>query len=177
MSPFCVPPCRVPPRRPCRDWRSLLPDLERMVPWPRGGGGHRTQAQVLENVLGYIRYLQRILSIAQGGAALFADVYLSPQKKCVNGFIMFCRLNRKQYMSAHPGLASTVATRELAQLWHSLSPDERRPYCLWARRFSRLHNRVTRPDGDGDGDANPPAPLQLLLAACAGTPGGGLLPP
>ncbi|CAM9135347.1 unnamed protein product [Bubo scandiacus] len=90
---------------------------------------------------------------------------------------MFCRLNRKQYMSAHPGLASTVATRELAQLWHSLSPDERRPYCLWARRFSRLHNRVTRPDGDGDGDANPPAPLQLLLAACAGTPGGGLLPP
>ncbi|NXF60397.1 BHMG1 protein, partial [Ciccaba nigrolineata] len=79
-----------------------------------------------------------------------------PKKKCVNGFIMFCSLNRKHYMSAHPGLASTAATRELAQLWHSLSPDERRPYCLWARRFSRLHNRVTRPDGDGDGDTNPP---------------------
>lgn len=32
---------------------------------------------------------------------------------------------------AHPGLASTVATRELAQLWRSLSPDERRPYWYW----------------------------------------------
>ncbi|NXV53240.1 BHMG1 protein, partial [Uria aalge] len=51
-----------------------------------------------------------------------------PKKKCVNGFIMFCCLNRKVYMSAHPGLASTVVTRELAQLWRSLSPAERRPY-------------------------------------------------
>ncbi|NXJ58132.1 BHMG1 protein, partial [Spizaetus tyrannus] len=77
-----------------------------------------------------------------------------PKKKCVNGFIMFCRLNRKAYIRAHPGLASTVATRELAQLWRSLSPDERRPYCLRARRFSRLHNRVMRPDGDEDSDAD-----------------------
>ncbi|NXY82516.1 BHMG1 protein, partial [Alcedo cyanopectus] len=51
-----------------------------------------------------------------------------PKKKCVNGFIMFCRLNRKSYMSAHPGLLSTTVTRELAQLWRSLSPDERRAY-------------------------------------------------
>ncbi|KAF1533775.1 Basic helix-loop-helix and HMG box domain-containing protein 1, partial [Eudyptes schlegeli] len=81
-----------------------------------------------------------------------------PKKKCVNGFIMFCRLNRKPYISAHPGLASTAATRELAQLWRSLSPAERRPYCLRARRFSRLHNRVMRPDGDGDGDGDTDPP-------------------
>ncbi|XP_074666676.1 uncharacterized protein LOC141917399 isoform X2 [Strix aluco] len=87
LTPALAPPRQMPPRggsargpkqtrsrrRPCRHWRSLLPDLERMVPWPRGGGGHRTQAQVLENVLGYIRYLQRILSIAQGGAGRPGD--------------------------------------------------------------------------------------------------------
>ncbi|NXX52909.1 BHMG1 protein, partial [Scopus umbretta] len=82
-------------------------------------------------------------------------------KKCVNGFIMFCRINRTAYMRAHPGLASTAVTQELARLWRSLSLDQRRPYCLWARRFSRLHDRVVRPDedededGDGDGDSDP----------------------
>lgn len=118
--------------------------------------------------------------------------------------------------SAHPGLASTVVTRELAQLWRSLSPTERRPYRYvpgrtghpdtWvplrpsippsrgggvprsvpsvpcsqrARQFSRQHDRVVRlvGDKDGDGDTDPPAPLQLLLAAHAGTLGGGPLSP
>ncbi|XP_064004338.1 uncharacterized protein LOC135177811 [Pogoniulus pusillus] len=68
VSPDVPPLCSLlrPPRR---DWRSLLPDLEQMVPWPRGEGrGRRTQAQVLESVLGYIQYLQRTLSILQGGA-------------------------------------------------------------------------------------------------------------
>ncbi|NXN10949.1 BHMG1 protein, partial [Indicator maculatus] len=74
------------------------------------------------------------------------------KKKCVNGFIMFCCMNRKPYMRAHPGLPSTVVTRELAQLWRSLSPRERRPYCLRARRFNRLHDRMMRPERDGDGD-------------------------
>ncbi|NXG48751.1 BHMG1 protein, partial [Psilopogon haemacephalus] len=74
------------------------------------------------------------------------------KKKCVNGFIMFCCMNRKPYMSTHPGLPSTVVTRELAQLWRSLSPRERRPYCLRARRFNRLHDRMMRPERDGDGD-------------------------
>ncbi|XP_063174541.1 meiosis initiator protein [Chroicocephalus ridibundus] len=68
-----------------------------------------------------------------------------PKKKCVNGFIMFCCLNRKAYMSQR------------------------------ARQFSRQHDRVVRlvGDKDGDGDTDPPAPLQLLLAAHAGTLGGG----
>ncbi|NXF97879.1 BHMG1 protein, partial [Eubucco bourcierii] len=74
------------------------------------------------------------------------------KKKCVNGFIMFCCMNRKPYMSTHPGLPSTVVTRELAQLWRSLSPRERRPYCLRARRFNRLHDRMMRPERDRDGD-------------------------
>ncbi|XP_065715555.2 meiosis initiator protein isoform X1 [Patagioenas fasciata] len=283
-----------------------------MVPWPRGTGGPRTQREVLENALSYIRFLQRTLSSVRGGAAppadpadpsggdpavtqrlvpyededppkatnpwlgptgpywdelgraggvpvspppgrlgplglspslvasppppgppddvirdLFSDIYGSlkapavaapepgggssgtplgtsrgqrrgqkgrggqgtqgtqgtrghpprAKKKCVNGFIMFCRINRKPYISAHPGVASTAATRELAQLWRSLRPDQRRPYCARARRFSRLHDRVLRPDsgdndgdndGDKDSDTDPPAPLQLLLDARGG---------
>ncbi|XP_033928086.1 meiosis initiator protein [Melopsittacus undulatus] len=102
---------------------------------------------------------------------------------------MFCHLNRRPYLSAHPGLASTAATRELAQLWQSLSPDERRPYCARARRFSLQQGRVVRPDRDQDrdwdrdrgGESNrdrdpPPAPLHLLLAARARA-GGALLAP
>ncbi|XP_061868312.1 meiosis initiator protein isoform X2 [Colius striatus] len=317
------PLSRRPPRR---DWRSLLLDLERMVPWPRDGGAPHTEIQILANVLGYILYLQKTLSITQlmsgqsgdsdtaeerqstratcrqrlvfykeeegevkgtgdpwlcptklywetvgwdevvplsptprqkgllglspsllasptppgppegvirgefGGAGevtsvclsvclsaqcrcppdLFPDVYLGtqapavaqqepvasgsrvtprpvpagtgkrrrrrgeagspcPKKKCVNGFIMFCRLNRRPYMSTHPGLTSIAATCELAQLWRSLSPEEQRPYCLQARRFSRQQDRVVRldKDRDGDGDTDPPLPSWLLLAARA----------
>ncbi|NXV81532.1 BHMG1 protein, partial [Atlantisia rogersi] len=51
-----------------------------------------------------------------------------PRKKCVNGFIMFCRLNRKSFMRTHPGLSSRTTTQELAKLWHSLSLAERRQY-------------------------------------------------
>ncbi|XP_026723217.1 semaphorin-6C-like isoform X2 [Athene cunicularia] len=71
-----------------------------------------------------------------------------PKKRCINGFIMFCRINRRNYMSQ------------------------------WAQRFNHLNNRVTQLDGDGeDDDINPPTPLQLPLAACPGTPGGSPLPP
>ncbi|XP_068035249.1 meiosis initiator protein [Anomalospiza imberbis] len=91
---------------------------------------------------------------------------------------MFCRVNRREYMSAIPGLTSTAATRDLAQLWRSLSPEERRPYCRRARRFSLQHDRMVRPDrgGDGDGDSDgdsAAAPLRLLLAARA-EPGDGV---
>ncbi|KYO29639.1 basic helix-loop-helix and HMG box domain-containing protein 1 [Alligator mississippiensis] len=90
------------------------------------------------------------------------------KKKCVNGFIMFCRLNRKQYIRACPGLASTAATRELAQLWRAMSKQERRPYCVRARRFSQLNNRIVRPDSaraEAEAeDTEPPKPLHVLLA-------------
>ncbi|XP_071274831.1 meiosis initiator protein [Agelaius tricolor] len=89
---------------------------------------------------------------------------------------MFCRVNRREYMSAIPGLTSTAATRDLAQLWRSLSPEERRPYCRRARRFSLQHDRMVRPDrgSDSDSDGDSAAtPLRLLLAAHA-RPGAGL---
>ncbi|KAM9514346.1 uncharacterized protein ACIB01_018994 [Guaruba guarouba] len=54
-------------RAPPRDWRSLLPELIRMVPWPRDTGGPQSEEQVLENVLGYIRYLRSSVSSARGG--------------------------------------------------------------------------------------------------------------
>ncbi|XP_062818607.1 meiosis initiator protein isoform X1 [Anolis carolinensis] len=90
---------------------------------------------------------------------------LKLKKKCVNGFIMFCRLNRKHYIRAYPGMASTAATRELAQLWRLMTKQERRPYCLKARRFSRLNNRIVREDfSSGEEELEPPKPLHVLLA-------------
>ncbi|KAM4751853.1 meiosis initiator protein [Cyanocitta cristata] len=82
-------------------------------------------------------------------------------------------------MSAIPGLTSTAATRDLARLWRSLGPDERRPYCRRARRFSRQHDRMVRPErggdsgGDSDSDSDSAAPLRLLLAAHARHGDGG----
>ncbi|XP_063168693.1 meiosis initiator protein [Candoia aspera] len=90
---------------------------------------------------------------------------LQLKKKCVNGFIMFCRLNRKHFIRTCPGMASTAATRELAQLWRLMTKQERKPYCMKARRFSRLNNRIVR-DGfsSGDEEPEPPKPFHLLLA-------------
>ncbi|XP_077174644.1 meiosis initiator protein isoform X2 [Paroedura picta] len=92
---------------------------------------------------------------------------LQLKKKCVNGFIMFCRLNRKHYIRACPGMASTAATRELAQLWRMMTKQERKPYCMKARRFSRLNNRIVRDDfssEEEEEDLEPPKPFHLLLA-------------
>ncbi|XP_020642754.3 meiosis initiator protein [Pogona vitticeps] len=90
---------------------------------------------------------------------------LQLKKKCVNGFIMFCRLNRRHFIRAYPGMASTAATRELAQLWRMMTKQERKPYCLKARRFSRMNNRIVREDNSsGEEEMEPPKPFHLLLA-------------
>ncbi|OBS64858.1 hypothetical protein A6R68_06607 [Neotoma lepida] len=88
------------------------------------------------------------------------------KKKCVNGFIMFCRMNRKQYIRACPGTASTVATKELAQLWRRMTLEDRRPYCTKARRFSRQHNRIVKQESSDseDEDEQTPKPFYQLLA-------------
>ncbi|XP_076428635.1 meiosis initiator protein isoform X6 [Peromyscus maniculatus bairdii] len=88
------------------------------------------------------------------------------KKKCVNGFIMFCRMNRKQYIRACPGTASTAATKELAQLWRRMTLEERRPYCTKARRFSRQHNRIVKQESSSseDEDGETPKPFYQLLA-------------
>ncbi|ELW71126.1 Transcription factor SOX-9 [Tupaia chinensis] len=88
------------------------------------------------------------------------------KKKCVNGFIMFCRMNRKQYIRAYPGTASTAATKELAQLWRGMTEQERRPYCTKARRFSRQHNRIVKQDSSSseDEDWETPKPFYQLMA-------------
>ncbi|KAM6154388.1 meiosis initiator protein [Erethizon dorsatum] len=88
------------------------------------------------------------------------------KKKCVNGFIMFCRMNRKPYIRACPGTASTAATKELAQLWRVMTQKERKPYCIKARRFSRQHNRIVKQDSSDseDEDWETPKPFYQLLA-------------
>ncbi|XP_039104056.1 meiosis initiator protein isoform X2 [Hyaena hyaena] len=103
------------------------------------------------------------------------------KKKCVNGFIMFCRMNRKQYIRACPGTASTAATKELAQLWRVMTQQERRPYCVKARRFSLQHNRIVKRDSSSseDEDWGPPKPFYQLMAEKAGSSPdlASLLPP
>ncbi|XP_053335171.1 meiosis initiator protein-like [Clarias gariepinus] len=85
------------------------------------------------------------------------------KKKCVNGFIMFCRINRRLYLRTHPGLPSTVVTKELADLWHIMPKQERRVYCLKARQFSRQHNRNVRSEGQEEEEDCDPRPLHMLL--------------
>ncbi|XP_073498214.1 meiosis initiator protein isoform X2 [Phyllobates terribilis] len=88
------------------------------------------------------------------------------RKKCVNGFIMFCRLNRRPYLSAHPGKASTAATKELAELWRLMSARERRPYCIKALQFSLLHDRLVKSGSSRlpYENVSPPKPVSVLLA-------------
>nr|XP_034377728.1 basic helix-loop-helix and HMG box domain-containing protein 1 isoform X1 [Arvicanthis niloticus] len=88
------------------------------------------------------------------------------KKKCVNGFIMFCRMNRKQYIRACPGTASTAATKDLAQLWRGMTLEEKKPYCIKARRFSRQHNRIVKQESSSseDDDGETPKPFYQLLA-------------
>ncbi|KAL0994251.1 hypothetical protein UPYG_G00119850 [Umbra pygmaea] len=87
------------------------------------------------------------------------------KKKCINGFIMFCRVNRKTYLRSHPGTASTEVTKELANLWHAMPKQERRVYCLMARRFSRQQNRNVRSAlVEGEDEDCVPSPLHTLLA-------------
>uniref|UniRef100_A0A8C6W3A9 Meiosis initiator n=1 Tax=Nannospalax galili TaxID=1026970 RepID=A0A8C6W3A9_NANGA len=95
------------------------------------------------------------------------------KKKCVNGFIMFCRMNRKQYIRACPGTASTSATKELAQVWRVMTPEERRPYCTRARKFSRQHNRIVKRERsnseDDDGEILKPF-YQLIISLDLASP-------
>ncbi|KAG5844281.1 hypothetical protein ANANG_G00160770 [Anguilla anguilla] len=89
------------------------------------------------------------------------------KKKCVNGFIMFCRINRKMYLRTHPGTPSTLVTKELANLWHIMPRQDRCVYCVKARRFSRQQNRNVRnlgTEGEGEGEEGAASPLHMLLA-------------
>lgn len=90
---------------------------------------------------------------------------LQLKKKCVNGFIMFCRVNRRLYISDHPGTASTVATKALAHVWRTMSKNQRRPYCIKAREFSKMNNRIVRLDSSSSEEKEEvemPKPLHLL---------------
>ncbi|KAL4623278.1 basic helix-loop-helix and HMG box domain-containing protein 1 [Arapaima gigas] len=53
---------------------------------------------------------------------------LSPKKKCINGFIMFCQINRKLYHRSYPGTPSSMVTKELANLWRVMSKREQQVY-------------------------------------------------
>ncbi|XP_067280402.1 uncharacterized protein [Pseudorasbora parva] len=91
----------------------------------------------------------------------------NPKKKCVNGFIMFCRMNRKLYIRSYPGIPSTTVTKELANLWHILPKKERRLYCLKAWSFSRQQNRNVRVqthEAEMKAERSVPSPLHMLLA-------------
>ncbi|XP_026052050.1 uncharacterized protein meiosin [Carassius auratus] len=91
----------------------------------------------------------------------------NPKRKCVNGFIMFCRINRKLYIRSYPGIPSTTVTKELANLWHILPKKERRLYCLKAWSFSCQQNRNVRAqkhETEMKAERFVPSPLHMLLA-------------
>ncbi|XP_050948613.1 meiosis initiator protein-like [Labeo rohita] len=91
----------------------------------------------------------------------------NPKKKCVNGFIMFCRINRKLYVRSYPGIPSTTVTKELAKLWHILPKRERRLYCLKAWSYSCQQNRNVRAqvhEAEMTAGRSMPSPLHMLLA-------------
>ncbi|XP_063806718.1 meiosis initiator protein [Pseudophryne corroboree] len=94
------------------------------------------------------------------------------RKKCVNGFIMFCRMNRQPYLRAHPGKASTAATKDLAELWRVMSPADKRPYCMKALHFSLLNDRLVKRGSPviPCEAISPPKPLSVLLAENAAHP-------
>uniref|UniRef100_A0A4W5LRC2 HMG box domain-containing protein n=1 Tax=Hucho hucho TaxID=62062 RepID=A0A4W5LRC2_9TELE len=97
-----------------------------------------------------------------------------PKKKCVNGFIMFCRINRKTYLCTHPGTPSTVVTKELASLWHVMPKQESRVYCLKAHHFN-VRCELVEGEGDWEEEDCVPSPLHMLLAQrdlCAAVRGG-----
>ncbi|XP_060711875.1 meiosis initiator protein-like [Hemiscyllium ocellatum] len=78
---------------------------------------------------------------------------------------MFCRINRRLYISDHPGTASTVATKALAHVWRTMSKNERQPYCIKAREFSKMNNRIVRLDSSSSEEREEvqmPKPLHLL---------------
>ncbi|KAK2872648.1 hypothetical protein QQF64_017727 [Cirrhinus molitorella] len=91
----------------------------------------------------------------------------NPKKKCVNGFIMFCRMNRRLYIRSYPGIPSTMVTKELAKLWHILPKRERRLYCLKAWSFSCQQNRNVRAqvhEVEMKAGRSVPSPLHMILA-------------
>ncbi|KAM5127024.1 meiosis initiator protein, partial [Mantella aurantiaca] len=108
---------------------------------------------------------QRALSSCNGGKKPPPTRLQPIRKKCVNGFIMFCRLNRRAYLRANPGTASTAATRDLAELWRRMSEPERQPYCMKALQFSLIHNRLVKPSHVTipSNDESLPKPLAVLL--------------
>ncbi|KAL4617484.1 basic helix-loop-helix and HMG box domain-containing protein 1 [Arapaima gigas] len=98
---------------------------------------------------------RKIKSSSRGRTNSLPPSQPSLRKKCVNGYIMFCRINRKLYHRSHPGTPSTTVTKELASLWHALPEQERQVYCEKARRFNRQQNRNVRmeyEDKDEDKD-------------------------
>lgn len=92
---------------------------------------------------------------------LTADV--QGRKKCINGFIMFCRLERKKYICQHPAITSTQTTCELAQMWREMSGEQKQPFREKAQDFSRQDNRVVKTGGGATLNGPPKVKTETLV--------------
>ncbi|XP_035678576.1 uncharacterized protein LOC118417218 isoform X1 [Branchiostoma floridae] len=63
------------------------------------------------------------------------------KKKCVNGFIMFCKIVREKQKQRYSGYASTQISTMMGRKWAAMSPAERKPYKDAAYEFSLRNNR------------------------------------
>ncbi|XP_078671741.1 uncharacterized protein LOC144911556 isoform X1 [Branchiostoma floridae x Branchiostoma belcheri] len=63
------------------------------------------------------------------------------KKKCVNGFIMFCKIVREKQKQRYSGYASTQISTMMGRKWAAMSPAERKPFKDAAYEFSLRNNR------------------------------------
>ncbi|CAN0407581.1 unnamed protein product [Lampetra fluviatilis] len=87
------------------------------------------------------------------------------RKKCINGFIMFCRLERKKYICQHPAITSTQTTCELAQMWREMSGEQKQPFREKAQDFSRQDNRVVKTGGGATLNGPPKVKIETLVTS------------
>ncbi|XP_075919425.1 uncharacterized protein LOC116939722 [Petromyzon marinus] len=87
------------------------------------------------------------------------------RKKCINGFIMFCRLERKKYICQHPDITSTQTTCELARMWREMSGEEKQPFRETAQDFSRQDNRVVKTGGSAILNSPPKVKTETLVTS------------
>ncbi|XP_050406293.1 uncharacterized protein LOC126821827 [Patella vulgata] len=64
----------------------------------------------------------------------YREMYLKPQKvdhrktSWMNGFMMYSRLNRRQFITANPGVHTSHISKMMGQTWRSMSSECQQPY-------------------------------------------------
>lgn len=66
-------------------------------------------------------------------------------KRPMNPFMVWSQYQRKMICREHPAIHNAQISKQLGQLWKNMTPEQRLPYKIEARRLADLH-RATYPD-------------------------------